>query len=201
MAVWSLPSTYCKTRAVQHLEDQRGEQMDGHFTTPPFTVTKADFIEFASFHARKGRVRLWPRAVRWGLYAGLLFLLGWAIRLLAVEPGGRAVQIVLPIILIVSIWSFFIYYMGKAQWSRVKSDPMFNHDTVVSIDAHGASWRNSASSGTQGWPHIPKVVETDNLILVYFGENSAMLVPKRVFQSPHDLKTFSDSALEFKARS
>lgn len=158
-------------------------------STPPFTVNKADYDEYRR-HATSFALRL-PTPIRWLLYlfpAALVVLFAWPI--IAGEGQSAASSMGMPILLLVATYVIFLIVIPKVQWKKIKADPVFNYDTVVSIDAGGMSTRNGVSDGYFAWKAVPKVSETDNLLLIYVSSASAVLIPKRVFPAAVDAEAF-----------
>ena len=140
------------------------------------TLTVSDIVRFAYFNILRKLWPLLPIAALAPIINLLLYLAGDLYRDAAINLA--------PFSVLMLFWLVIPYISAKRQ---VSNSGFLREPMAFSFSAAGVDMVGPNFSSSFAWPLVKEVRETQSLILLYEGPNSARIVPKHFFASVEDV--------------
>ncbi|MDE2142257.1 MAG: YcxB family protein [Elusimicrobia bacterium] len=107
--------------------------------------------------------------------------------------GVRAYSFLLGMGLFAGLFSALLVLIVLVNYKRPQNRIAFsNHKLKLSRD--GVSEVSEYSNMSCSWKAVNKIVQNNRLFMIYFSNNLAFLVPKRIFETEEQLRSFLDCA-------
>ncbi len=145
-----------------------------------------DFISFNFYHFARNRAFQLIAVI-----AALTFLqstFAWK------QPlGVRAVAFLLTMGLFIVLLSAFLLLIVSVNYKRSQNKIAFGNQKLK-LSKDGVSEVSEYSNVSCSWKAVNKIAQNKRLIMIYFSNNLAFLVPKRIFETEEQLRSFQDYA-------
>ena len=127
----------------------------------------------------------------WG-WGGLLILLG-VISLVLEAPGILAAGVVLIGLAMIFGASFIRRWASKRKWQR---EPLYHTEHEVSFSEDGVYFRMGQVESNLDWKYYQRLLESQDGLLLVYGDDSFNLLPKRAFTDEGLFNAFRALALK-----
>ena len=113
------------------------------------------------------------------------------------DPTSGILGMLLPMILLVCFWGFFIW-SRKMRYAKIfATDPEYSQPCVTEITPEYLRHQTASGEVKTRWNGVHKVVETATHIFLWNSPNEAHIVPKRAFANEEDALRFARMATDY----
>jgi hypothetical protein len=109
------------------------------------------------------------------------------------EGSDAVLQNAIPFALLVSLWVFLVSVLPYRSARRdFAARRHFRDEVSFVFTTEAVSTTGTGLSSSVSWSNVTRFRETNSIFLLYFGPNSASIIPKRFFRSQDEIEKWRE---------